>query len=90
MTTINHFQNVVWGYYRIHSRHDLPWRQDCSPYAVLVSELMLQQTQVTRVISKFEAFMAAFPTLQDLAHAELADVLVLWSGLGYNRRARYL
>lgn len=68
----------------------MPWRRDTRPYFVLVSELMLQQTQVDRVIPKFEAFIAAFPNVQTLAQASLADVLKLWNGLGYNRRAKYL
>lgn len=69
---------------------DLPWRHDITPYRVLVSELMLQQTQVDRVVPKFEAFMQRFPSVGALAEAPLADVLVLWQGLGYNRRAKYL
>lgn len=69
---------------------DMPWRQDTRPYYVLVSELMLQQTQVDRVIPKFEAFIEAFPDEQRLAQASLADVLKLWQGLGYNRRAKFL
>lgn len=69
---------------------DMPWRDDTRPYYVLVSELMLQQTQVDRVIPKFQAFIAAFPDEQALAHANLAEVLQLWQGLGYNRRAKYL
>jgi A/G-specific adenine glycosylase len=69
---------------------DMPWRRDTRPYFILVSELMLQQTQVDRVIPKFEAFIAAFPDVQALAAASLADVLKLWNGLGYNRRAKYL
>lgn len=68
----------------------MPWRDDTQPYYVLVSEIMLQQTQVDRVLSKFEAFITRFPTIQVLATASLADVLTLWSGLGYNRRARFL
>lgn len=68
----------------------MPWRRDTRPYYVLVSELMLQQTQVERVIPKFEQFIAAFPTIDALAQASLADVLTLWSGLGYNRRAKFL
>lgn len=68
----------------------MPWRADTRPYYVLVSELMLQQTQVDRVIPKFNAFIAAFPNEEALARASLADVLVLWQGLGYNRRAKYL
>lgn len=69
---------------------DMPWRQDTRPYYVLVSELMLQQTQVDRVIPKFNTFIAAFPNEQTLAAASLADVLKLWQGLGYNRRAKFL
>lgn len=69
---------------------DMPWRQDTRPYYVLVSELMLQQTQVDRVIPKFAAFIAAFPAEKDLAQASLAEVLKLWQGLGYNRRAKFL
>jgi len=69
---------------------DMPWRDDTRPYYILVSELMLQQTQVNRVIPKFEAFIARFPDTASLAEAPLADVLIAWSGLGYNRRAKYL
>ncbi len=69
---------------------DMPWRRDTRGYYVLVSELMLQQTQVERVVPKFEAFVERFPNFQVLAAAPLADVLRLWSGLGYNRRAKYL
>ncbi|MBI3889067.1 A/G-specific adenine glycosylase, partial [Candidatus Saccharibacteria bacterium] len=68
----------------------MPWRDDTRPYYVLVSELMLQQTQVDRVMPKFLAFIEAFPDEQSLASAPLADVLILWSGLGYNRRAKFL
>lgn len=68
----------------------MPWRQDVRPYYVLVSEIMLQQTQVERVIPKFNAFIQAFPDEAALAQAPLANVLRLWSGLGYNRRAKYL
>ena len=69
---------------------EMPWRQDTRPYYVLVSELMLQQTQVDRVVPKFHAFIARFPDEQTLAAASLSDVLALWNGLGYNRRARFL
>ncbi|HEY1085793.1 MAG TPA: hypothetical protein VGE34_03665 [Candidatus Saccharimonadales bacterium] len=68
----------------------MPWREDTRPYYVLVSELMLQQTQVSRVIPKFEAFIERFPDENSLAKASLADVLKLWQGLGYNRRAKFL
>lgn len=69
---------------------DMPWRTDTQPYYVLVSELMLQQTQVDRVIPKFELFIRRFPAIDALARATLADVLEVWSGLGYNRRAKFL
>jgi A/G-specific adenine glycosylase len=68
----------------------MPWRDDTRPYYVLVSELMLQQTQVDRVIPKFNAFIQRFPSTEILAAASLGDVLTLWNGLGYNRRAKYL
>ncbi|HJP81346.1 MAG TPA: hypothetical protein VJ841_03070 [Candidatus Saccharimonadales bacterium] len=69
---------------------EMPWRTDTRPYYVLVSELMLQQTQVDRVIPKFEAFIKRFPDERHLADAPLAEVLTLWNGLGYNRRAKFL
>lgn len=69
---------------------DMPWRRETRPYYVLVSELMLQQTQVDRVVPKFLAFIEAFPDEKSLADASLADVLKLWQGLGYNRRAKFL
>jgi A/G-specific adenine glycosylase len=69
---------------------DMPWRQNTKPYYVLVSELMLQQTQVERVIPKFNAFIEKFPNEKTLAEASLGDVLRLWNGLGYNRRAKFL
>ena len=66
---------------------ELPWRHVDDPYAVLVSEIMLQQTQVARVGRFWERFLAAFPTVDALAAAAVPDVLELWQGLGYNRRA---
>jgi len=69
---------------------DLPWRRTRDPWAVLVSEVMLQQTQVPRVIPRWEAFLARFPTTAACADASLADVLREWQGLGYPRRARNL
>jgi A/G-specific adenine glycosylase len=68
-------------------RRDLPWRRTRDPYRILVSEVMLQQTQVSRVVPYYEAFLERFPTAAALAEAPAADVLALWSGLGYNRRA---
>ena len=68
-------------------RRDLPWRRTRDPYAILVSEVMLQQTQVARVVPRYEAWLARWPTVESLAAATLEDVLREWVGLGYNRRA---
>lgn len=83
------FQELVWEKARELYR-EMPWRRDTRPYYVLVSEIMLQQTQVDRVVPKFEAFIERFPDIATLASAPLSDVLKLWSGLGYNRRAKFL
>jgi A/G-specific adenine glycosylase len=83
------FQEIIWEKGRELFR-EMPWRDDTRPYYVLVSELMLQQTQVDRVIPKFNAFIERFPDERTLAGAALADVLTLWNGLGYNRRAKFL
>ncbi len=80
------FQKKVYAHYSAQGR-DLPWRRRINPYRVLVSEIMLQQTQVERVIEKYQTFLAAFPDLAALAQAPLPKLLSLWSGLGYNRRA---
>jgi A/G-specific adenine glycosylase len=69
---------------------DLPWRRTRDPYAILVSEVMLQQTQVARVLPAYTAWLVRFPTLAALARASVGDALRAWSGLGYNRRARDL
>ena len=90
MMTTAQFRRVVYSYYKREGRHTLPWRQTHDPYRVMVSELMLQQTQVPRVVPKYEAFIKRFPTIQSLARAELGSVLKLWQGLGYNRRAKML
>jgi len=84
------FQNYLIDWSDKYGRHDLPWRLNYDPYTILVSELMLQQTQVERVIPKFNEFMELFPTLEKLAEAPLAQVLIAWQGLGYNRRAKFL
>ena len=72
------------------NRRDLPWRAGKAPYAIWVSEIMLQQTRVAVVVERYQAFMRRFPTLAALAQAPEQDVLALWSGLGYYRRARML
>ena len=87
---IQKFQKLVLDWYLREGRHDLPWRKTTNPYRILVSEVMLQQTQVERVIPKYRAFLKRFPNIVSLAEAPLTDVLALWSGLGYNRRALYL
>jgi A/G-specific adenine glycosylase len=89
------FRQTVTTYYQAHGRHDLPWRQPetdgtFDPYQILLSEVMLQQTQVQRVIPKYHTFLVQFPTVQALTEAPLGDVLVVWQGLGYNRRAKFL
>ena len=73
-----------------HSHRDLPWRRNTDPYAIWVSEIMLQQTRVAVVVERYKAFMTRFPTLISLALAPEQEVLALWSGLGYYRRARML
>jgi A/G-specific adenine glycosylase len=72
------------------NRRDLPWRRTRDPYAIWVSEIMLQQTRVAAVVERYEAFMRSFPTVAALGFAKEAEVLALWSGLGYYRRARML
>lgn len=81
---------TVRGYWKKHGRHDLPWRKTRDPYRVMVSEMMLQQTQVSRVLEKYQEFLKKFPSARALAKAPLSDVLKVWSGLGYNRRGKYL
>ena len=71
-------------------RRDLPWRSTRDPYRIWVSEIMLQQTRVAAVLEHYRRFLAAFPTVQALAAATEPEVLALWSGLGYYRRARML
>ncbi len=82
-----HAQNALLRWYGESGRAHLPWRHTRDPYAVLVSEVMLQQTQVERVLPKYEEFLTRFPTLEALAAAPLAEVIKVWAGLGYNMRA---
>lgn len=79
-------QQALLAWFAANAR-DLPWRRTRDPYCILVAETMLQQTQVERVLPKYAAFLARFATLYDLAAAPAAEVIRLWSGLGYNRRA---
>ncbi len=83
---IKKFQKQVLEHFRKQGR-DLPWRHNTNPYRIWVSEIMLQQTQVPRVIEKYETFLKAFPSVNKLAQAPLKKVLGMWQGLGYNRRA---
>jgi A/G-specific adenine glycosylase len=84
------FHKAALEWYDKNGRKHLPWQQEVTPYKVWVSEVMLQQTQVTTVIPYFERFMSRFPTVTDLANAEQDEVLHLWTGLGYYARARNL
>jgi len=90
MTTDKSFADTLLDWFDIHGRHDLPWQHPRTPYRVWLSEVMLQQTQVTTVIPYFSAFLSRFPDLTALAAADLDDVLAAWAGLGYYSRARNL
>jgi len=83
---VSQFQKKVYDYYHAHKR-DFPWRTNITPYRVVVSEIMLQQTQAPRVVPKFKLFVKTFPNFTSLAMSPLKDVLTVWQGLGYNRRA---
>ena len=83
------FEKTVWNYYAKH-RRSFPWREDITPYRIVVSEIMLQQTQVSRVVPKFQSFMRKFPDFETLAATPLREVLAEWQGLGYNRRGLQL
>lgn len=83
------FQKKIYAYYHKHGR-DLPWRKTRNPYHIFISEVMLQQTQVETVLKKYHPFLKAFPSFRALSCASLREVLALWKGLGYNRRALFL
>lgn len=83
------FRRKIRRHYQKHGR-DLLWRKTRNPYHILVSEMMLQQTQTDRVIPKYLLFLKTFPTIRALAGASLREVLFLWQGLGYNRRAKFI
>lgn len=86
---IESFQKIIWDFYRKNKRI-LPWRYDTSPYSIFISEVMLQQTQVPRILTKYPLFLERFPDFKSLATASLSEALTLWQGIGYNRRAKYL
>lgn len=83
---VSAFRAQIWGFYK-HSGRNLPWRKTKNPYKILVSEIMLQQTQVARVLKKYSEFLKAFPDVKTLASAPLSEILRVWQGMGYNRRA---
>src|SRR4249919_1163925 len=82
-------REALLAWYGAHAR-DLPWRKTRDPYAILVSEVMLQQTQIGRVVPRYLEWLERWPTVEALAAATPADVIQAWSGLGYNRRAVHL
>jgi len=86
---ISNFQEFIFSWWQT-NRRDFPWRHTRDPYRITVSEIMLQQTQADRVVLKYTEFLAAYPTVSKLAACPKADVLRIWKGLGYNRRALYL
>ncbi len=83
---IDLFHSTVYSFYELNGR-ELPWRKTGNPYHIIVSEIMLQQTQVSRVVQKYNDFIEMFPTLESLSNASLKDIYTVWQGLGYNRRA---
>jgi A/G-specific adenine glycosylase len=88
-TRILKFRDLIFNWWKFNKR-DLPWRHTYDPYKILVSEVMLQQTQVSRVLPKYEEFLYFFPDVYVLAAASPAKILTVWKGMGYNRRALYL
>jgi A/G-specific adenine glycosylase len=83
---VKRFRDIIYRHYQA-NRREMPWRQTRDPYKILVSEIMLQQTQVERVLNKYGEFLSHFPNLKSLARAPWPKVLASWQGLGYNRRA---
>lgn len=86
---LQQFMQTVKQYYSENKR-SFPWRETTDPYAIMVSEFMLQQTQTDRVVPKYQTFMKSFPTIKSLAKASQSKIVSYWSGLGYNRRALFL
>ncbi|MDR0588776.1 MAG: A/G-specific adenine glycosylase, partial [Burkholderiales bacterium] len=87
---LSSFASRVTAWQKKHGRHDLPWQNTRDPYRIWLSEIMLQQTQVDTVMNYYARFLEAFPDVTALARAPIAQVLALWSGLGYYRRAHHL
>lgn len=86
---VSEFRRLIWDYYTRCGRI-FPWRNNNDPYKIVISEVMLQQTQTYRVLPKYEQFIATFPSFSFLAQATLREVLSVWQGLGYNRRGKYV
>jgi A/G-specific adenine glycosylase len=86
LEVVHAFRTTIYSYYQAHGRQ-LPWRETDDPYSILVSEIMLQQTPVSRVLQKYEEFIRSFPDFTALAQASVQEILRVWQGLGYNRRA---
>ena len=84
------FSEQIVQWYLDHGRHDLPWRKKVTPYRIWISEIMLQQTQVKTALGYYKRFIKKWPTIEKLANADLEEVLVMWSGLGYYSRAKNL
>lgn len=83
---LQEFKRAIWSYYKLHKR-DFPWRRTVDPYRIVVSEIMLQQTQTERVVPKYRVFVKQFPSFRAVAKVPLDEILRAWQGLGYNRRA---
>lgn len=89
VATASQVNQQIWEYYKTHKR-DFPWRETTNPYYILVSEIMLQQTQTSRVVDYYRRFIRKFPSVLSLATCSQTELLQLWQGLGYNRRALFL
>ncbi|HQB91123.1 MAG TPA: DNA repair protein, partial [Sphaerochaeta sp.] len=87
--SLSEFRRCILDFYQRHGR-TFPWRESGDAYHILLSEVMLQQTQTSRALPKYELFLSLWPTIEALAGATLLDLLTAWKGLGYNRRALYL
>jgi A/G-specific adenine glycosylase len=84
---VRKFRKTVYFFYEQYARNDLPWRNTVSPYHIFISEIMLQQTQIERVLKKYPLFIKKFPDFSSLAQAQLRSLYAVWQGMGYNRRA---
>ena len=87
---INEFSKNLISWHKNHGRHNLPWQKKINPYKIWISEVMLQQTQVKTVLPYYEKFIKKYPTIKDLSNSKLDDILEIWTGLGYYRRAENL